>query len=67
VQSTADGRTSQQWRLRPLTGGAFTVVNRNSGKVLDVSGGSTADGVALIQYSDRGSTNQQWTFRRVGG
>ncbi|MGQ4434401.1 RICIN domain-containing protein [Streptomyces sp. SAS_260] len=41
------------------------VVNRNSGKVLDVSSGSTADGAALIQYSDRGSTNQQWTFRRV--
>ncbi|GLP64997.1 hypothetical protein TUSST3_16170 [Streptomyces sp. TUS-ST3] len=38
VQATADGRTSQQWRLRPLTGG---------------------------QYSDRGATNQQWTFSRV--
>jgi len=41
------------------------VVNRNSGKVLDVNSGSTADGAALIQYADRGSTNQQWTFRRV--
>ncbi|PIM66009.1 beta-xylosidase, partial [Streptomyces sp. JV178] len=57
--------TSQQWQLRPLNGGAFTVVSRNSDKVVDVNSGSTADGAVLIQYTDRGSTNQQWIFRRV--
>ncbi|WP_327348880.1 RICIN domain-containing protein [Streptomyces europaeiscabiei] len=30
--------------MRPQTGGEFTLVNRNSGKVLDVKSGSTADG-----------------------
>ncbi|MEV7127607.1 RICIN domain-containing protein [Streptomyces sp. NPDC093260] len=35
--------------------------------MLDVSGGGTADGAALIQYSDRGGTDQRWTFRRVTG
>ncbi|WP_055715974.1 RICIN domain-containing protein [Streptomyces torulosus] len=67
VQATADGRTSQQWQLRPQTGGAFAVVNRNSGKVLDVSGGSTTDDAALIQYRDVGSTNQRRTFQRATG
>ena len=65
VQMTADGRTSQQWQLRPRTGGEFVLVNRNSGKVLDVKGGGTADGVALIQYRDVGGSNQRWTFHRV--
>jgi hypothetical protein len=67
VQATADGRRSQQWKLRPQTGGVFAVVNRNSGKVLDVSGGSTADGAALIQYRDVGSSDQRWTFQRATG
>lgn len=67
VQATADGTASQQWQLRPQTGGVFLVVNRNSGKVLDVRGGSTADGVALIQYHDTGGSNQRWTFHRVTG
>ncbi|WP_234360398.1 RICIN domain-containing protein [Streptomyces sp. DSM 15324] len=43
------------------------VVNRNSGKVLDVSGGGTADGAALIQYRDTGGTSQRWSFHRVTG
>ncbi|MFC5637350.1 RICIN domain-containing protein [Streptomyces bullii] len=67
VQRTADGRTSRQWQLRPQTGGEFVLVNRNSGKVLDVKGGSTADGVALIQYRDVGSSDRRWTFHRVTG
>ncbi|MER7569460.1 hypothetical protein ABTZ93_42290 [Streptomyces sp. NPDC097941] len=29
VQANADGRSSQQWQLRPQTGGVFAVVNRN--------------------------------------
>ncbi|WP_207921231.1 hypothetical protein [Micromonospora sp. KC721] len=33
----------------------------------NVSGGSTADGVALIQYRDTGNSNQRWTFHRVTG
>ncbi|WUD86273.1 RICIN domain-containing protein [Streptomyces sp. NBC_00503] len=27
---------------------------------MDVSGGSTAESAAVIQYPDKGSTNQQW-------
>jgi hypothetical protein len=71
VQTTGvsgNGTASQQWQLRPVAGSttAFTIVNRNSGKVLDVTGASTADGAALIQYADRGSANQRWVFRTAG-
>ncbi|MDQ0936539.1 glycosyl hydrolase family 95 catalytic domain-containing protein [Streptomyces turgidiscabies] len=45
-----------------LLTGAFKLVNRKSGKVMDVSGGSTANGGAVIQYPWVGSTNQQWNL-----
>jgi len=35
-------------------------VNRNSGKVLDVSGASTADGGIAVQRPWNGGTDQQW-------
>ncbi|MBP2705890.1 glycoside hydrolase N-terminal domain-containing protein [Microbispora sp. RL4-1S] len=40
--------------------GVVRLVNRNSGKVLDVYGGSTADGAAIVQWPWTGGTNQQW-------
>jgi len=44
----------------------YTLVNRNSGKVLDVSGGSTANGANVIQYTSHGATNQQWSIALSG-
>ncbi|WNZ10792.1 glycosyl hydrolase family 95 catalytic domain-containing protein [Streptomyces sp. 11x1] len=43
-----------------LLTGPFKLVNRKSGKVMDVSGSSTADGAAVIQYRSSGGANQQW-------
>jgi hypothetical protein len=43
-----------------LQGGWFRLANRNSGKVLDVNGASTAEGAKIIQWTWSGSTNQQW-------
>jgi alpha-L-fucosidase 2 len=40
--------------------GYYRLVNRRSGKVLDVYGGSTADGAKVVQWSWTGGTNQQW-------
>ncbi|MCX5062467.1 RICIN domain-containing protein [Streptomyces sp. NBC_01597] len=45
-----------------LLGGWFRLVNRRSGKALDVSGASTADGGKIIQYTSSGAINQQWRF-----
>src|SRR6185312_3979381 len=38
----------------------FRLVNRNSGKVLDVSGAGPGDGAKVVQWTSTGSTNQQW-------
>ncbi|MER6415030.1 RICIN domain-containing protein [Streptomyces humidus] len=48
---------------------AFTsvAVNRNGGNCLDVPGGSTADGIQLIQWSCHGEANQTFTFTPVSG
>ncbi|KJK43013.1 lectin, partial [Lentzea aerocolonigenes] len=43
-----------------LQSGWFRLVNRNSGKALDVSGASTAEGAKVIQWTSSGSANQQW-------
>ncbi|WP_333767237.1 glycosyl hydrolase family 95 catalytic domain-containing protein [Streptomyces sp. IBSBF 2435] len=43
------------------------VVNRLSGKAADISGGSTAAGAALIQYTPGGGANQRFRFVPTGG
>ncbi|TCO54859.1 beta-galactosidase [Actinocrispum wychmicini] len=55
-----------QTRPKPITfeaslSGAHSVVNRRSGKALDVPGSSTTNGTQLIQWPFHGSANQQWT------
>jgi hypothetical protein len=45
---------------RELPAGYHRLVNRRSGKVLDVSGASTANGAKAVQWSWTGGANQQW-------
>jgi predicted alpha-1,2-mannosidase len=45
----------------------YKVVNRNSGQVLDITGGSTANGGAAIQWPYNGGANQQWLELPVNG
>ncbi|MFL6126997.1 non-reducing end alpha-L-arabinofuranosidase family hydrolase [Actinophytocola sp.] len=40
----------------------YVLVNRNSGKAMDVSGTSTADGAVVQQWSRHDGANQQWQF-----
>ncbi|KFG09404.1 MULTISPECIES: RICIN domain-containing protein [Streptomyces] len=52
--------TAQQFSL-VTTGSYVNVKSRATGKCLDVSGASTADGAAVITYACGSGTNQQWT------
>ncbi|MFF5494307.1 family 43 glycosylhydrolase [Streptomyces aquilus] len=52
---------SVQYTIAPAM--AYTCVSVRSGKVADVSGGSTAEGAGLIQWPYKGASNQQWTFQ----
>lgn len=49
------------------TGAWYVLINRNSGKALDVSGVSTSDGARLSQWTRNGGANQQWQFVDSGG
>jgi endoglucanase len=45
----------------------YRVINRNSNLVLDVIGGSTANGAQVIQGTWNGGNNQQWQIIDNGG
>ncbi|WP_030469274.1 non-reducing end alpha-L-arabinofuranosidase family hydrolase [Lentzea aerocolonigenes] len=45
----------------------YVLVNRNSGKAMDVASASTADGAAVHQWSRHDGGNQQWQFVDSGG
>jgi hypothetical protein len=64
------GRVQIQWAWGMGgidTSAYYEIVNRNSGKRLDVSQASTADGGDVIQWTDNNGPNQQWRFVDVGG
>ena len=41
--------TNQKWTITQISPGKYKVMNVNSGKALDISGGSIADNTALVQ------------------
>jgi alpha-L-fucosidase len=70
VRVTVTGTPSGMWASirnlevydRPFSAdlGTFKLVNRKSGKVLDVKDASVLDGASIIQYTWTGGPNQQW-------
>jgi hypothetical protein len=45
---------------QPAINARYKIINKNSGKALEVPGSSTADGVQLQQRTYSGALNQQW-------
>ncbi len=46
--------------VQPVIDGRYILVNRSSGKVMEVGSGSTADGADIRQNTYAGATYQQW-------
>ncbi|MFL6110727.1 MAG: non-reducing end alpha-L-arabinofuranosidase family hydrolase, partial [Catenulispora sp.] len=68
IHQWTDGNgANQQFRLADSDSGYVRLVNRNSGKVAEVAGLSTADGATIQQWSDWNGSNQQWQLVRVDG
>ncbi|SCD36138.1 Ricin-type beta-trefoil lectin domain-like [Streptomyces sp. di188] len=67
VQWTDLNAANQQWQPADSSDGHVRLINRNSGKALEVQGASTADNANVVQYDDWGGTNQQWRLVNVGG
>jgi CubicO group peptidase (beta-lactamase class C family) len=64
VLAQDDGSLAHQWRLEKQ-GDYYKIVNRKSGKVLDVLMESTEEGGAIIQWDDKeggDNDNQLWSW-----
>jgi len=63
-QWTCNGGTNQEWYPKVVgtfpAGDIYNMVNLNSGKCLDVTGASTANGAIVEQWPCNGGTNQKW-------
>jgi type 1 glutamine amidotransferase len=60
---TYGGGNNQQWQPVAEAGGYYHLVNRNSGKCLDVPAASTADSVQLVQYTCNGTAAQSFRLQ----
>ncbi len=60
-----DGSESQIWLARLQANKKYTLINKDTGLALDVSGWSTDNGGKVIQYTLSGGSNQQWSFRET--
>ncbi|CAM5302927.1 hypothetical protein SGLAM104S_05438 [Streptomyces glaucescens] len=56
---------NQQFRLADSDAGHVRLLNRTSGKAVEVQGASTADGANVVQYTDWGGANQQWQMIKL--
>ncbi|MEU3891564.1 RICIN domain-containing protein [Streptomyces sp. NPDC029041] len=50
----------------PTTNANYKLLNKGSGKAVDVSAASKNDGANVIQWTDSGGPNQNWRFVPVG-
>jgi hypothetical protein len=57
--------TNDEWAIESLGGGFFRIINRNSGKVLEVAGSSTTNGADVAQRTWNGGANQQFQIISV--
>jgi len=53
-----------RWNIVQQSNGKYKFINKKSGKLLDVQGGSTANGTPVILYTANGGNNQLWSFTR---
>ncbi|MFF8973894.1 glycoside hydrolase [Streptomyces sp. NPDC014995] len=63
LEDPADGEpgAAAQWILSTTGDGTWTFVNAATGRLLDVTGQSSADGARVSTYTPTSATNQRWT------
>ena len=55
-----NGTNAQKWKVTHDSNGYVTLTSVNSGKVLDVNGGVSANGTNVQQYDSNGTYAQKW-------
>lgn len=53
--------------VSPVANGTYKIINRNSGKALDVFNNLTANGSRVDQWTYNGGNNQRWVVTQLGG
>ncbi|MFF7987812.1 RICIN domain-containing protein [Streptomyces sp. NPDC007901] len=61
-QYTYNGGNNQLWYFEPTSGG-YVIRNFESRQILEVGGGSTANGAAVSQWMPLNQSNQAWTIQ----
>jgi hypothetical protein len=61
-QYTYNGGDNQLWYFEPTSGG-YVIRNFESRQILEVGGGSTANGAAISQWMPLNQSNQTWTIQ----
>ena len=61
ISDNVDGNV-QTVSLMGISGTVYQIANAQSGRVLDVTGGSKANGALVQQYQPLGVPNQQWSL-----
>lgn len=62
IQWDYHGGSNQQFLIAGTCGPYYTIRARHSDKLLDVYGGSVADGAGLQQFQENGGENQQFSI-----
>ena len=61
-EACAFSAKGQQWQIIAVGGGIYKLVNTNTGKIMEIDNGSTADGANVEQSDDRNGAQQRWRF-----
>ncbi len=64
ASNSGSSNSTQQSAFNSTT--KYKLINRNSGKVLDVQYGSKDNGANVLQYTDQGNANQKWYLIPTG-
>ncbi|MGW2283427.1 RICIN domain-containing protein [Streptomyces phaeochromogenes] len=67
MQRSDGNGVNQPFRPADSSEGHVRLINRDSGKAVEVQNASTADGAKVVPFTDRGGANQQWQLIRVTG
>lgn len=65
-QYLSEGRQPQRWAAKSKPGGSFVFSNAESGKVLDICGGSIRDGTRLQIWDENGTKAQMFNIESSG-
>ncbi len=58
---------SQVWRFKFNSDGTYTIINRSTGKALDVYAAGTENGTNVQTYKNNNTDAQRWFVRKVDG